>query len=262
MHLLKKQEGYNDLVDKWTQDNCNTCFILMVQVFIYTILFIMTIRKYGSILKGAMRNVLIAFEVLLITQLIFYCIMTFYFVKKKDFFDDAIDSTIKLYDYINRTVFVIIFYKVLFTLKRVEFQISPKYNSIDMVLTALKKLIKIERYMMTSFVLVDLTYITLQAIRVHDVLTEHVNGAVIHLLTLSLNLGIGMVVFSMNLYLIYYFYNMSTFFIDSLNQNNLINNRLSKFLVVFMTSNLIIYAFVENIFFSCLYVVDILIDMR
>ena len=81
---------------------------------------------------------------------------------------DTIDAVITLSHYFLRTFMIILFYKFLFRLKRVEFQISPDYNSIESVVTALKHYLKVEKCLVLSYLFWDLFYVGMFIYRVND----------------------------------------------------------------------------------------------
>ena len=46
---------------------------------------------------------------------------------------------VALYNYVNRSIVVLLFFKLAFGLKRVEFQINQKYDDLEFIITQLKR---------------------------------------------------------------------------------------------------------------------------
>lgn len=66
------------------------------------------------------------------------------------------NQQILIVEYLNGSITVLMMYKLLFSLKRVEFQINPKYDDIREIVQSLKRQIRTERCLLALFISCDL----------------------------------------------------------------------------------------------------------
>lgn len=100
-------------------------------------------------MQDRLKCILVFFQVMLVLNWINTCVMCW----------GAINQTIRtryiayvetfMFDNISGSIFLILFYKVLYTFKQVEVQINPKYDSADMILQTLKKYRLTERVLLS-----------------------------------------------------------------------------------------------------------------
>ena len=79
-----------------------------------------------------MNKMLVIFEILLLISLVVHAIVVMAMHVNGN--KNALLELTKLFDFINSLVFMIMFYRFLYTLKRVELQMSPMYDSSQQVI--------------------------------------------------------------------------------------------------------------------------------
>ena len=139
------------------------------------------------------------------------------------------------YERTNFCIFLIIQYHLLYLLKRVEYQINPKFDSADQVLRELRKNEIIER-----------TYLSISGVSVIFILVisiefiERAGGAN----TLDIiYFFVCFAFFVFNIFLIFKFSNMAFFYIKLLSYSDEVSVKKSKMIIVFNVGVIVISLF-------------------
>ena len=122
-------------------------------VIIYTYIFYIVMKLYSKYLMTKFKILIIVFEILLIARVINIGVFTLTHFEANSL--QPVDtSEVILYEFINRNIFTQIFIKVMFLLKRVEYQMSADLEDDSMIFKSLRRLIVGERiYILILFVI-------------------------------------------------------------------------------------------------------------
>lgn len=116
---------------------------------------------------------------------------------------------------VNRTQFffcTILMHRALYYLKRVELQSSPKYHTVEAIISTLKKQYITEIMSMGFNMLMIISWILFRNVLVEDDIQNW---------SVELRLFLGYIVSIINLYMVFYFMNMFSFFYSMLAKDTL-----------------------------------------
>lgn len=222
------------IYDQYMFDMKVQFFFEFIQVVVYTYLFYHMMEKNSGRLQRQMKVMLITFEVLLIVSLLVSGLVAFY-----------LDNTMTKYErwnvhlgygQFNRSVFLILFFKVLFAFKKVELQINPEYDSLPQIIGILRKQVLIERFFLGVYALLIVSSLYVIVLLHRVSLMKHRHIWVFYVIDSLLVAGVGF-------YLLCYFYRMASFFIRLLEQNNQINASWNRAYILSILLVISIYLF-------------------
>lgn len=182
-------------------------FLYTGEVIVFTILFCKVYHNHWDIMQTKLKCTLLLFELLLIAAWINTGVMYWAFTSStlRTRYLAYVETFV--FDNINGSIFLILFFKVLFTFKQVEVQINPKYESADRILETLQKFRVTERLTLSIKAVMALLAVTMW-VTSHksneQKVIQFVNTIVIYSL------------FFLNLYLVSYFHRMAMFYINTL----------------------------------------------
>ena len=99
--------------------------IHIVSILVYTGQFIHVFRSYSKFLQFKFKIIMVILELSLIARAVNLGVRVYH----ED--NSHYSVEVRVYSFINRNVFVQIFIWVMFILKRVEYQMNPKYEDED-----------------------------------------------------------------------------------------------------------------------------------
>ena len=112
----------------------------------FTIQLLVLISNYGHLFQTFMKFVLVMFEILFTFGTINNGVTLYILSEQKSSDQFRYVQYINLYEKVSYSLFLVLTYKVLFVLKRVEFQMNTTFKSVNQVTYELRKLIIIERF--------------------------------------------------------------------------------------------------------------------
>ena len=132
------------------------------------------------------------------------------------------------YNRLSLALMLTFLYKLLFTLRRVEIQMDPIYESHQQVLKQIAKLIKLERAYLTAFVL---TIITLVIFTISITVFKNEDNVILIMYYSTITLFL-----TLNCVLIFKFIRVSWYFIRTLRMSHNFNTFISKFIVLLVAA--------------------------
>lgn len=186
------------------------CILYALQTIVFSVLLYRVATNFWHVLQKSLKIILILFEVLLLMATVNNAFMSWGVLDEPLSVQYRAYVETFIYDNINGSLFLLLFYKVLYTFKAVEVQVNPKYESAEAVLDTLKK------YKVTECIILSLNgIIALSSIILWIKFSFRVQGEsqkvynIIYTVIVYVN-------FSLNLYMVCYFHRMAMFYVRTL----------------------------------------------
>lgn len=118
-------------------------------LIIYSLLVCKLMVKNGKRMMPLLKFMIILYDILIFLQLFVSASMGY-------LLSDQISESMRYifhyyFNYINRIICLIMFFKIMFAFKKVELQLNPKYESVIEIVRILRKQVLIERLILGCF---------------------------------------------------------------------------------------------------------------
>lgn len=215
----------------------------MLFVTIYLFQFVVIIHRYQKIIHAEIKTILFLFLFFMLLQAIGHMIMMLdpkLFGERDDWNFDLHQTEIFIQLIVS--VYMILFYKVMFMFKRVQAQISDEHSTMMEILNALTKLVKLEKTFIFFGILMTVSIEVIYIIGRNIDLTKPMEP--IQTTAWYIYLVSSILIFLINLYMLNDFRHMASFFII-----HLIEERSRKFVkvVIYLFLTLILISLIRSL---------------
>ena len=148
--FLKSAPSSNDInqerLDQIKHTQLIYFLITAITTMVYLFQFVIVILRFKNVIRKDMKTILVTFLVCMSLQAIFHALMVFrplIFDRIEAWNSDLHQS--EIFVQMNSSIFMILFYKVMFLFKRVQEQVSEQYQSMDEIVRALTRQLRFEK---------------------------------------------------------------------------------------------------------------------
>lgn len=207
---------------------------------LYSVLVSFIFKKYSSVLQTQMKFVMVFFAVMLFVRFVSMFLFAFIVPRrnKEESFSNGMWE-IEIEQCIISFV-IMDFYYLMFALKRVEMQVNPRTDSVQKILSMIRK----QRLLEVTFL--SLTALTVICIFVFRIFMYNDFDGFMYWAVVWIILGFSS--FVVNIYIIIYFVRMASFLMGVLGVKININNRRTKIFISVLTTMLIISLFFHYVY--------------
>ena len=171
-------------------------YIHIAQFIIYSVYLIYVIKYYRKIIQKAIKAVFVSFWLMSLISIII-CRLVYSHTWPLSIYSTFVR--------VNLAINLILMYKILFLLKRVELQINPKYQTAQEILKILTKMVKTERI----YLAINTTLVILMILFDRSVIPDYFERIERYFFYI-----LSFMMLILDIYLNYFFYRMISFFLN------------------------------------------------